>query len=132
MSSFGWPAGETVHDERYDLVTTLDCLHDMARPDQTAEAIRGVLAEGGTWLIKEMKCGPTYESNQRNPLQALMYGYSVSSCLASSTVTEDGMGLGTLGLDPRTLEELVRGSGFSTFEMLETPDPVHLYYRAGV
>lgn len=129
---FKLAGGETLREgDGYDFVMTLDCMHDMARPDKTAAAVRGVLAEGGTWLIKEIKCGPTYESNQRNPLQALMYGYSVSSCLASATVTEDGMGLGTLGLDPETLEEMVRGAGFTQFEMIDTPDPVHYYYRVG-
>jgi hypothetical protein len=104
----------------------------MARPDLTAAAIRGALAPGGTWLVKEMRCGPTYESNRNNPVQALMYGYSVSSCLASATVTEDGLGLGALGLDPDTLASLVADAGFTTFEQLETPDPTHTYYRVAV
>ena len=127
---FRLAGGETLDDEEgFDFVMTLDCMHDMARPDLTAKAVHRSLAADGTWLIKEIKCGPTYESNQRNPLQALMYGFSVSSCLPSATVTEDGLGLGTLGLDPETLEEMVRGAGFTQFEMLETPDPVHFYYR---
>lgn len=127
---FRLAGGETLDDEeRFDLIMTLDCMHDMARPDLTAKAVRRSLADDGTWLVKEIKCGPTFESNQRNPLQALMYGYSVSSCLASGTITEDGLGLGTLGLDPETLEELVLSAGFTQFEMLETPDPVHFYYR---
>lgn len=116
-------------DEGFDLAMTLECLHDMARPDLTAAAIRRVLADGGTWLIKEMRCGPSYESNRRNPMLALMYGWSVSSCLASSTVTADGFGLGTLGLDPDTLGDLVSAAGFTNIEQLETPDPVHYYYR---
>ncbi len=127
---FHLEGGETLLDEQgFDLVMTLDCLHDMARPDLTAAAIRGALAPAGTWLVKEMRCGPTYESNQGNPVQALMYGYSVSSCLASGTITEDGLGLGALGLDPDTLAQLVAGAGFTTFEQLETPDPTHIYYR---
>ncbi len=127
---FHLEGGETLLDEQgFDLVMTLDCLHDMARPDLTAEAIRGALAPEGTWLVKEMRCGPTYESNRRNPVQALMYGYSVSSCLASATVTEDGLGLGALGLDPDTLAQLVADAGFTIFEQLETPDPTHTYYR---
>lgn len=125
--------GETLHDdEGFDLVMTLDCLHDMSRPDQTAQSIRGALKEDGTWLVKEIKCGPTYESNQRNPLQALMYGYSVSSCLASATVEEDGLGLGTLGMDPDTLAKIAEEAGFTSFEKLSTPDPVHFYYRIAV
>ncbi|MFC2176836.1 class I SAM-dependent methyltransferase [Actinomycetota bacterium] len=130
---FQLEGGETLLDEQgFDLVMTLDCLHDMARPDLTAVAIRGALTPEGAWLVKEMRCGPTYESNQSNPVQALMYGYSVSSCLASATVTEDGLGLGALGLDPDTLAQLVADVGFTTFEQLETPDPTHSYYRVAL
>lgn len=122
--------GDAVADDHpFDFAMTLDCLHDMARPDLAAESVHRLLADDGAWLIKDIKCGPTYESNLRNPMLALMYGYSVSSCLASGTVTEDGLGLGTLGLDPETLEEMVRGAGFTRFERLETEDPVHYYYR---
>lgn len=122
--------GETLFDEEgFDLIMTLDCLHDMSRPDLAAQSIRSSLAPHGTWLVKEIKCGPTYESNQRNPLQALMYGYSVSSCLASATLEEGGFGLGTLGMDPDTLAKIVTDAGFTSFEKLQTPDPVHFYYR---
>lgn len=129
-AEFHLEGGETLQDDQgFDLIMTLECMHDMARPDLTAKAIRGALTEDGTWLVKEIKCGPTYESNERNPMRALMYGYSVSSCLASGTVTEDGLGLGTLGMDPETLENMVRNAGFTRFERLETADPVHYYYR---
>ncbi len=39
-------------DNRYDLVLTLDCLHDMPRPAQAAAAIRRAIRPDGTWLIK--------------------------------------------------------------------------------
>jgi len=115
--------------DKFDLIMTLDCMHDMGRPDLTAKAIKEALADGGTWLVKDMRCGPTFESNARNPVLALMYGYSVTSCLASGTSTRDGLGLGTLGLDPATLQRLATDAGFTGFEQLETPDPVHYYYR---
>jgi 2-polyprenyl-3-methyl-5-hydroxy-6-metoxy-1,4-benzoquinol methylase len=38
-----------------DLVMTLDCLHDMPRPDLAMAAIRGGIADDGTWLVKEIK-----------------------------------------------------------------------------
>ena len=121
------PDGET-----FDLVMTLECLHDMARPDLTMSAIRQVMGPDSTWLIKEMKCGPTFEANSRNPMLALMYGYSVTGCLASATATPEGLGLGTLGLDPDTLEAMVRRAGFTQFERLRADDPVHYYYRVAI
>ncbi len=123
-------AGEDVGaEDRYDLVMTLDMLHDAPRPDRVAAAVRRAMREDGTWLIKDMRCGPDYESNARNPLRAMMYGFSITSCLASGTSTPDGAGLGTLGLHPGKVEEIARAAGFSTFEVHDLPDPTHLYYE---
>lgn len=123
-------AGEDVEIEsRYDLVMTLDMLHDAPRPDRVAAAVRRAMREDGTWLVKDMRCGPDYESNARNPLRAMMYGFSVTSCLASGTSTPDGAGLGTLGLHPGKVEEIARRAGFSRVEVHDLPDPTHLYYE---
>ncbi len=113
----------------YDLVMTLECLHDAPHPDRIATAVRSSIDPDGTWLIKDMRCGPTYESNARNPVLAMMYGFSLTSCLASGTAVADGAGLGTLGLPPERVEELARGAGFSSFLVHDLEDPVHLYYE---
>ena len=114
---------------RADLVTTLDCMHDMARPDQAAAAIKDRLLDDGAWLIKDIKCGPTFESNARNPLLAMQYGFSVSSCLPSATSTPDGLGLGTMGFHPDRAREIVTAAGFSSFRQLPAEDPAHFYYE---
>ena len=36
----------------------------------------------------------------RNPMLAMMYGFSVSSCMSSALSEPGGVGLGTLGLNP--------------------------------
>ena len=113
----------------FDLVTTLDCMHDMSRPDIAARQIKDHLALDGAWLIKDIKCGPTYESNQRNPLLAMQYGFSVLSCLASATSTEDGLGLGTLGFHPERAREITAAAGFSSIAIIDSDDPAHLYYE---
>jgi hypothetical protein len=43
--------------------------------------------------------------------------------------TPDGLGLGTLGLDPATLEEMVTEAGFTRFTMHDLNDPTNLYYE---
>ena len=123
-------AGEDIVGEsEYDLIMTLDMMHDAPRPDLIAESVRGAVKDDGTWLVKDMRCGPSFESNARNPLQALMYGYSISSCLASGTSAPDGLGLGTLGLHAEKLEEIVSAAGFSSVTVLDLIDPTHLYYE---
>ncbi|HJL90559.1 MAG TPA: class I SAM-dependent methyltransferase [Acidimicrobiales bacterium] len=112
-----------------DLVMTMDCLHDMPRPDLAMTAIRGAIAAGGTWLVKEIKSSPEWSLNLRNPMLAMMYSTSVASCMSSAMSTPDGLGLGTLGLDPVTLEEMVTEAGFTRFTMHDLNDPTNLYYE---
>lgn len=116
-------------DPPYDLVLTLDTLHDLPRPDAVIGAIRTAMADDGVWLVKDMKTADTFEGNLRNPLLAMMYGFSLTSCLASATSTPDGAALGTLGLTPVRLESMARAAGFTGFRVHDTDDPTHLYYE---
>ena len=111
-----------------DLVMTLDCLHDMPRPDLAMAAIREAIATDGVWLAKESRSSPDLQKNRRNPVLAMMFAASVSTCMASAMSTPDGMGLGTLGLDPATLAEMATAAGFTRFVQHEVDDPTNLYY----
>ena len=114
---------------QYDLVITFDCLHDMTRPDLVMSAIRGAVADDGTWLIKEIRSHPEFEKNLRNPMLAMMYGFSVSSCMSSALSEPDGMGLGTLGLHPERARSMTQEAGFSRFLQHDFEDPANLYYE---
>lgn len=113
----------------YSLVITFDCLHDMTRPDAAAAAIRGGIAEDGTWLVKEIRCDDTWAGNRRNPMLAMFLGFSVSSCMSSALSEPGGAGLGTIGLPPRETERLARDAGFTSFRVHDFEDPANLYYE---
>jgi SAM-dependent methyltransferase len=113
----------------YALVLTLDCLHDMTRPDAAAAAIRRAIAEDGTWLVKEIRCDDTWDGNRRNPLLAMFFGFSIASCMSSALSEPGGAGLGTLGLPPRALKRLGCDAGFTRFRMHDFEDPANLYYE---
>jgi SAM-dependent methyltransferase len=115
-----------------DLVLTFDCLHDMPRPDKAMAAIRQAIAPDGTWLIKDIRSSGDFERDRRNPMLAMFYGFSVSSCLQSAMSTPDGLGLGTLGLHPTKAEEMVRAAGFSSFVTHDFEDVANLYYEVRV
>jgi len=113
----------------FDLVMTLDCLHDMTRPEETIGAIRRAIAPDGTWLVKDIRCAPDARDNLANPMAAMMYGFSVTSCMSSALSEPGGAGLGTLGLDPQRLERLCRGQGFGRFRRHDFDEPANLYYE---
>jgi SAM-dependent methyltransferase len=122
-------AEELPQEGGYSLVITFDCLHDMTRPDSAAAAIRGALADDGTWLVKEIRCADTWEGNRRNPMLAMFLGFSVSSCMSSALSEPGGAGLGTIGLPPQATEQLARDAGFTRFRVHDFEDPANLYYE---
>ncbi|MGI9578183.1 MAG: class I SAM-dependent methyltransferase, partial [Microthrixaceae bacterium] len=123
-------AAELHEKPTFDLVLTFDCLHDMTRPLEAATAVRQALRSDGTWLVKEVKAGEDWQSNQRNPVLAMMYATSVLACMSSATSEPGGAGLGTLGLPPAALEAMCREAGFGgTFTTHDIGDPANLYHE---
>lgn len=123
-------AAETLPaDPTYDLVLTLDCLHDMPHPEAAMKAIRRAIKEDGTWLIKEIRTSSNWSDNLRNPLLAMMYSSSVATCMSSAMSEPGGAGLGTLGLDAELLASMCRQAGFTSFTLRDFEDPANLYYE---
>jgi 2-polyprenyl-3-methyl-5-hydroxy-6-metoxy-1,4-benzoquinol methylase len=116
----------------YELVMTLDCLHDMTRPDVVAAAIRGAIRGDGTWLIREIRSSGDWSADSRNPLLAMFYGFSVASCMSSALSEPGGAGLGTLGLPRPAIEELCRAAGFGPVVVHDLDDPANLFYEVTV
>ena len=114
----------------FGFIMTLDCLHDMTGPADAMASIRAAIADDGTWLIKDIRSKPRFSDNMKNPMLAMMYGFSVTACLSSAMSVPGGAGLGTLGLHPELAEEMVRAAGFSTFVSHDLEDPSNLYYEA--
>lgn len=113
----------------FDLVLTLDCLHDMTKPEEALAAIRRAIKPDGTWLIKDIRCAPDPRDNLANPMAALMYGFSITSCMSSGLSEPGGAGLGTLGLHPELLKEMTEAAGFTRFTVHDFDEPANLYYE---
>jgi 2-polyprenyl-3-methyl-5-hydroxy-6-metoxy-1,4-benzoquinol methylase len=122
-------AADLPAEPTYDLVLTLDCLHDMPDPQGAIRAIRAAIQEDGVWLIKDIRAKSDWHDNLRNPLLAMMYGTSVATCMSSALSEPGGAGLGTLGLTTELAEQFVREAGFRTFLVRDFDDPANLYYE---
>lgn len=117
-------------DHSFDLVMTLDCVHDMTRPGEIVDALRDAIADDGTWLWGEPKALPTYEENvAANPMAPMMYATSIFGCMASGMAEADGAGLGTLGISEVKAREMAEASGFTRFEVHDFGNPVNVYYE---
>jgi 2-polyprenyl-3-methyl-5-hydroxy-6-metoxy-1,4-benzoquinol methylase len=114
----------------FDLVTALDCLHDMARPDLAAAAVRRAIKPDGVWFIVDIDGAATLGANLDNPMAALLFATSVSTCLQSARSTADGLGSGTFGLPEPAMRKLVEDAGFTRFERVAgLAHPLNAYYQ---
>ena len=122
-------AEELPDDGRFGLVLTFDCLHDMTRPADAIAAIRRTVADDGVWLIKDIRCTGSWSADRGNPMLAMMYGFSITSCMSSALSEPDGAGLGTVGFSTGVAEAMVREAGFTHFTVHDFDDPANLYYE---
>jgi 2-polyprenyl-3-methyl-5-hydroxy-6-metoxy-1,4-benzoquinol methylase len=111
----------------FDLITLCDVLHDLAEPLQTLQEIRALLKPDGTLFLIEPKAADRLEDN-RNPVAATFYGFSVFHCMTQS-LARGGPGLGTC-LGPAATEKLVRQAGYTRFQRLDIRSLTNLFYSA--
>jgi SAM-dependent methyltransferase len=112
---------------RFDVVTTWDVIHDSVDPLGILRAIRAALAADGVYLCLDINCSDRTEEN-RGPLAALLYGFSILYCMTSS-LAHGGEGLGTLGLHEPKLRELCAEAGFATVRRVPIENPVNSLFE---
>lgn len=125
----GGRAEEVPAGARFDLVLTFDCLHDMTRPDLALAAIRRAVSDDATLVVKDIRSSPDFAANRSNPVLAMMYGFSVQTCMSSALSEPDGLGLGTLGFNPEVAARMTAEAGFTRFASHDVGDPANLYYE---
>jgi hypothetical protein len=104
----------------------------MTHPADVMRAVRRSIKPDGTWLIVDINAKPSFEENlQGNPMAAMMYGFSVLSCLSSSLSHPEGAGLGTLGFSEPVAREMTAAAGFTRFRRHDFGNPVNAYYEVG-
>ena len=100
-------AGHPKAAGRYDLAVMIEALHDVSKPVEVLEAIRGMLAPGGTAIIADEKTADTFTApadlNER-----LFYGFSITCCLPAAMTDRPSAGTGTV-MRADTLRALRRG-----------------------
>jgi 2-polyprenyl-3-methyl-5-hydroxy-6-metoxy-1,4-benzoquinol methylase len=125
------PRDESITDgEKFDLICTFDCIHDMTHPTEMMKTIHQSLKDDGTWLLVDIKAHDSLEMNvTKNPMASLLYGVSVLSCMSSAMSAPDGEGLGTLGLSAVKAERMASDAGFSSFEKMAVEHSVNAFYE---
>ncbi|MFL6481969.1 MAG: class I SAM-dependent methyltransferase [Nitrososphaera sp.] len=111
----------------YDLVTFLDCFHDMGNPGGAAKHVLQTLKnKDGTWMLVEPFANDKVEDNL-NPLGRVNYSASTMVCVPAS-LNENGPALGAQAGEER-IAEIVSSAGFSKFRRA-TQTPFNLIFEA--
>jgi 2-polyprenyl-3-methyl-5-hydroxy-6-metoxy-1,4-benzoquinol methylase len=111
----------------FDLVCTLDSLHDMVDPHGAGRSIYGALKPGGAWFISEPNVSDNLEENL-NPVGRVFYSVSMLQCMTAS-LAHGGSGYGAC-MGPAKIRGVAEEAGFKSFERLPIENPFNQYFVA--
>jgi SAM-dependent methyltransferase len=124
--SFEVASAQTFTGSGYDLVTMLDCLHDLGDPLGAARRVREALAPDGTWLLVEPYAADAVEDNF-NPVGRVYYSGSTFLCVPNALSQSGGYALGAQAGEAAT-RELIAKAGFTRFRRA-AQTPFNLVYE---
>jgi 2-polyprenyl-3-methyl-5-hydroxy-6-metoxy-1,4-benzoquinol methylase len=102
---------------RYDLAVMVEALHDVSKPVEVLEAIRGMLAPGGSAIIADEKTADAFTA-PADMTERLFYGFSITCCLPAAMTDQPSAGTGTV-MRADTLRGYAEAAGFAKTEILE-------------
>jgi 2-polyprenyl-3-methyl-5-hydroxy-6-metoxy-1,4-benzoquinol methylase len=115
-------ASESLGDfkDTFDLVTTLDVLHDAPNPAELIAQVRAALKpDTGVWLLADIPSAPSIRENiAQNPTAGTYFAFSTCLCMSCSLSTATGAGLGTLGFSVPVAKKMLNEGGFNDVHVL--------------
>ncbi len=120
-------AGDVRLGEAYDLVTALECIHDMADPVSALRTMRRLAGDTGAVLVVDERVGD-YFTAKGNDVERMMYGWSILHCLPVGMADQPSVGTGTV-MRADTLRQYAREAGFKEVEVLPIENYFFRFYR---
>jgi predicted O-methyltransferase YrrM len=111
----------------YDLVTALECVHDMAYPVPALRRMRELARPSGAVLVVDEAVGDTVEEN-RTAVGRLSYNFSVLHCLPQAMALPGAAGTGAV-MRPSVFARYAQEAGFARVDTLPIEHPTWRFYR---
>jgi ubiquinone/menaquinone biosynthesis C-methylase UbiE len=111
----------------FDLILVLESLHDMARPTDALAALRKALAPRGSLIVVDERVAERFTA-PGDPVERIMYGWSIVHCLPASRCEHPSEALGTV-LRADTVKRCATAAGFARCEVLPVEHPIFRAYR---
>lgn len=121
-------AGALAQPGGYDLVTAFECVHDLPDPVAVLRTMRELARPGGTVMVMDERVPETYTGRPGDPVEQLMYGFSLTVCLPDSMNTSPSRATGTV-MRPAVLQGYALEAGFSSVEVLPIDHELWRFYR---
>jgi SAM-dependent methyltransferase len=112
---------------RYDLVMCCEVIHDLPNPVEALTAMRRAAGADGAVLVIDEKAAEEFTASG-DPIERLLYGFSILHCLPVGRVAEDSAETGTV-MRPATFRRYARDAGFSDVEELPIEHDMFRFYR---
>lgn len=110
-------AADVVARAPFDVVLLMESLHDLARPVEVLRAVRKSLSSDGVLVVVDERVADEFAA-PGDPLERMMYGWSITHCLPSQLAEQPSAAIGTVLRAPQ-VAELVREAGFDGCETTE-------------
>jgi ubiquinone/menaquinone biosynthesis C-methylase UbiE len=126
-------AGEADFQEgHYDLVTAIECIHDMGNPVEVLAAMRRLAKPDGAVLVVDERVREAF-TPEPGEVEWMMYGWSILHCLPVGLADCNGnssscAATGTV-MRPPTLQRYAQEAGFSEVEVLPLENDFFWFYR---
>jgi len=111
----------------YDLVTVFEAVHDMSRPVEALAAVRRLVEDGGTVIVADERVAESFTA-PGDPIERLMYGFSILHCLPVGLAEGPSAATGT-ALRPETLRGYAEAAGFGGVAVLPIENDFWRFYR---
>jgi len=120
-------AGDPTLAGQYDLVTAFECIHDMADPVGALTTMRRLASQSGNIIVMDERTNEHF-STAENPIEQLLYGFSILGCLPAGMAERPSAATGTV-MRPDTLRQYARKAGFCDIETLPIDNIFFRFYR---
>ncbi len=114
-------------EEKFDFVACFDLVHDMTDPLEGMKTIRNAVKDDGIFVLMDIKCEDDPADN-KGPMVPFLYAMSLHFCMTTS-LANNGAGLGTVGLPEGKVREYCKEVGFNTVKRIEIDHPLNAVYE---
>jgi len=115
--------------DAYDLITTFDVVHDLARPADVLQRAARALRRDGTFLMIDIAGSSDPARNREHPLGTTLYGCSIFHCMTVS-LAQGGPGLGAMWGEEKA-RAMLADAGFGAIDVKHLEgDMFHAFYIA--